>query len=302
MNRAHSYSSLSALASCAQYFKLAYGEGLEEPGVNLPMAAGSALDAALNVLYTKAWDAKLAIAALRESWGDTRPPLGAKHAHLTLGFLEERVRVYMREREASPTMLEAARDEGRIISAFSGIKHQFQWPHGGKLVTLRGIPDFALRDEKGRVWPLDIKCTTGWLSDHWLMQFRIGHQLRIYAAMLQQLEGVEIAGGLINAVYMGDKALDETDAWKRRKSVPSALHRIDFTQSQIDETHEWVRGLEAIEATCETTGLWPRNEKACGNYGGCMFLPLCSAPSEAMRNALKLTRFKRREIRVEEVA
>src|SRR5690606_16033190 len=94
----HSYSSLATLASCAEKFRLAYVEELEPPGVNLPQVAGTAFDEALNRLYVSGWDAAAAIAALEAAWGDTRPPLGAKHGHLTLDFLRERVRTYMRER------------------------------------------------------------------------------------------------------------------------------------------------------------------------------------------------------------
>lgn len=293
MDRPHSYSSLSTLAACQEKFRLAYIERLESPTVNLPMLAGSAIDAALNYLYVTEWDEAGALDALRASWGETRPPIGSKHPWLTLPFLEERIRLYMREREESPTILE----EGEIVAAFSGDLHRFDWigPEGG-VVTVRGIPDFVVRAE-GKIWVCDLKATTQWVNDYWFLQFKVGNQLRMYAAMYQNLEGEEVAGGLINAVYMGEKALDDAAAWKRRASAPSQLKRIDFTQEQIDETWKWVRGLEAVEAACEASGIWPRNEKACGMYSGCEFLQLCTAPSEGMRKALMQTRYVRREER-----
>lgn len=292
-DRPHSYSSLSTLATCAEMFRLSYVEEIEDPSVSLPREAGSAIDAALNYLYVTEWDLEGALEALRASWGDTRAPLGAKHAHLTLSFLEERVAVYMAEREASPTILE----EGEVISEFSGEMHSFDWPNSeGELVRVRGIPDFALRSD-GKLWALDVKATTMWVNDYWFMQFRVGNQLRIYAAMLQNLLGERVTGGLINAVYMGEKALDPPEAWERRKSAPSQLKRIDFTQDQIEETWRWVKGLELQEEMHHLTGFWPRNEKACGNYGGCDFLPLCTAPSENMRRALMMTQFRRKERR-----
>lgn len=297
MSRLESYSSLATLAQCSEKYRLSYVERLEAPGESLPMRSGSALDAALNVLYTTKWDYELAVEALRTSWGTTPTTLGGKHEWLTLPFLETRLRMYMEEREASPTILE----EGEIIHDFSGKLHEFQWSDAqGNMVALRGAPDFALRHH-GQVYVPDLKCTTSWLSDHWMLQFRIGNQLRVYAAMLQNLLGVQVSGGLINAIYMGEKALDPPDVWKKskRKSVPSMLSKVDFTQEQILESHEWVRGLEAQRELHASNGLWPRNEKACDSYGGCEFLPLCTAPSKLAAKARMMTQFKRKEERTD---
>lgn len=292
----HSYSSLATLASCAEKFRLAYVEEIEPPGVNLPQVAGTAFDAALNRLYVSGWDEAEAIAALEAAWGDIRPPLGAKHGHLTLDFLRERVRTYMREREARPTLMET----GEVLTGFSGVMHAFEWADAaGRVVRVRGIPDFAIRDTSGRIFVVDLKTTSAWISDWWMTQFRIGHQLRIYAAMVETLTGEQVAGGLINAVYVGEKALDPPEAWTRRKSAPSRLERIDITRGQIEEAHEWVRGVLALERMCEAEDLWPRNERACGDYGGCEFLDLCTAPSAMVRKARMMTAFRRKTSREE---
>lgn len=291
--RVESYSSLSMLAECDEKYRLSYVERLDS-GTSAPQKAGSVLDRALNHLYVSKWDATEAIEVMREEWGDFRLPLGSKHAWLTLSFLEERLRGYMREREASPTILE----EGEVIKAYSGGEaHVFDWSNAsGRLVRLRGIPDFVLR-HGGKTYVPDVKCTTSWVSDHWMLQFRLGHQLRVYAAMFQNLEGERVAGGLINAIYMGEKALDPPEAWKRRESVPSALHLVDFTQEQIEETHEWARGLILRRDANHESRLWPQNEKACAAYGGCAFLDLCTAPSRSVRLARMMMRFKRKEER-----
>ena len=291
MSRIESYSSLSTLAQCAEKYHLTYVEGWDPPGESLPMRAGTALDVALNTLYVRGWNLEAALEALRASWGPTSPTLAVKHEWITLLFLEERLRMYVAEREARPTILE----EGEIISEFSGKLHTFEWSDAeGNLVRVRGAPDFAVRSN-GKIYVPDVKCTTQWLSDHWMLQFRIGNQLRIYAALLQNLAGLEVAGGLINALYIGEKALDPPEAWKKRKSVPSKLEPIDFTQEQISEAHAWVRGLEAQRDAHAAHGTWPRNEKACDAYGGCPFLTVCSAPSKMSRSARLLSNFKRRK-------
>jgi hypothetical protein len=32
--------------------------------------------------------------------------------------------------------------------------------------------------------------------------------------------------------------------------------------------------------------IWPQNEQACGDYGGCEFIDLCKVGSETVRNAI----------------
>src|SRR5690606_10099709 len=178
--------------------------------------------------------------------------------------------------------------------------HAFEWADAaGRVVRVRGIPDFAIRDTSGRIFVVDLKTTSAWISDWSMTQFRIGHQLRIYAAMVETLTGETVAGGLINAVYVGEKALDPPEAWTRRKSAPSRLERIDITRGQIEEAHEWVRGVLALERMCEAEDLWPRNERACGDYGGCEFLDLCTAPSAMVRKARMMTAFRRKTSREE---
>jgi hypothetical protein len=291
MRDVHSYSSLATLASCAEKFRLGYVEKLATRE-SAPQRAGTAFDAAINHLYVVGWDEAGASDALKRSWNGFRSPLGSKHDHLTEGFLLRRLSLYMREREEAPTLLE----RGEILTGFSGVTHVFEWPgDDGKILRLRGVPDFAVRDrETGRTYVVDLKTTNAWISDHWMMRFRIGHQLRIYAAMIQTMTGETVKGGLINAVYVGEKALDAPEAWKRRKSVPSALNLVDFTPEQVEEARAWALGLVEIERACEASGLWPRNEQACGDYGGCEFLDLCTAPSAMARRARMMSGFARK--------
>lgn len=290
MKLARSYSSLNLLASCAHKYMLQKKERLERPGLSLPMHSGSAIHEALKVLYKTSWDEESALVALRAEWGDVKPPLGAKHAWLTIGFMEERLRAYMREREESPTALElgtALTDvtEERIIHA---------WPNAdGELVEVEGLVDLPLRDGR-RYLVVDHKCTTGWVNDHWAKRFRVGMQLRLYAALLTNLTGHVFDGGYINAIYLGEKALDPPKTWLKRKSAPSRLIRIDFTPHQMEEAHAWVRGLQAQQRFHMESGFWPRNEQACDDYGGCEFLDLCTAPSEAVRRSLISTQYVRK--------
>ncbi len=290
MKLPRSYSSLSLLAECPQKFYFRKGERLERPGKSLAAHTGSALHAALNVLYADSWDLKLATEALHEAWGDVKPTLGAKHGWLTRGFAEARLVAYMQEREESPTVLE----EGAPLPGAVEERMIFQWPDAnGDIVEVEGICDLPLTDGSTN-YIVDHKCTTGWVNSHWTNQFRVGNQLRVYAAMMSNVLGVIFRSGLINAIYIGEKALDPPDKWLKRKSSPSLLSRVDFTREQIEEAHDWVKGWQDAFMHYESLGRWPRNEKACGNYGGCEFLELCTAPSAMARKARMMTRYARR--------
>lgn len=288
----HSYSSLATLASCAQKFAWTYVEEIEEPTPSAPQHAGTVFDAGINMLYLGGWDVENALARMAETWGDFRTPVGSKYGHLTLPFLEERLRLYVAEREASPTIMET----GKVSPIFSGEAHVFDW----RGIRLKVIPDFVVEDASGRVWVTDLKTTSSWITEHWMLKFRIGHQLRLYAAAVQEITGTRVSGGLINAVYVGEKALDPPEAWRRRKSTPSALKPVDFTAEQISETWDWAHGLRVVEEACEAAGVWPKNEHACGDYGGCEFLTLCEAPSAMARKARMMTNFRRRTRRPHE--
>lgn len=289
--RVESYSSLSTLASCAEKYRLSRIERLEAPGINLPQHNGKVMAVGLKVIYEKGFNPgalALAQAAMRDAWGDVKAPLGAKKGWLTRDFAERRIELFVREREASPTTMETS----SVVEGFTDEMHLFEW----RGVALRGAPDLVLRDAKGAFIVTDTKCpTSSWISDHYWLRFTLGHQLRLYAAMVASKEGVVVEKGLINAIYCGEKALDPPDAWKKRKSVPSALREYSFTQHQIDEAARWVEGLVAQRDHHHLTGRWPRNEGACDAYGGCEFRDLCSAPSEMAAKARMMSNFRRKE-------
>jgi hypothetical protein len=297
VSRIESYSSLKTLASCAEAYRLSRIELLEAPGVNLPQLNGKAMAAGLKEIYEKGFDPG-ALArgqeAAREAWGDARTPLGSKKSWLTRDFTEKRLELFVREREASPTIME----ESTVLAGFAEEERIFEWTDAeGRIVKLRTIPDLVLRDVKGRVVVTDTKCpTSSWISDHFWLRFTLGHQLRLYAAMYAQTTGERCEAGLINAIYCGEKVLDAPEAWKKRKSVPSALREYSFTPHQISETFRWAHGLTQQRDFHIVNGFWPRNEGACDAYGGCPYVPLCSAPSEMAAKARAMSNYVRKPL------
>lgn len=289
--RIESYSSLATLAACSEKYRLSRVERLEAPGVNLPQHNGRVMAAGLKVIYEKGFNPgalSVAHAAMREAWGDVKAPLGDKKGWLTRDFAERRLALFVAEREAKPTLME----EASVVEGSAEGERIFEW----RGVPLRTIPDLVLRDAKGRLIVTDTKCpTSSWISDHYWLRFAVGHQLKLYAAMMQETTGEKCEVGLINAIYCGEKALDPPEAWKKRKSVPSALREYAFTQHHLDETWRWVAGLIAQRDAHAATGFWPRNEGACDQYSGCEYASLCQAPSAMAAQARMLSNFRRKE-------
>jgi hypothetical protein len=93
--------------------------------------------------------------------------------------------------------------------------------------------------------------------------------------MMKEEQGTTALSGFINAVYCGK---EPANGWKKLKSSPDRMIRVDWQISQLQETWEWARGLMEAEKLYESLGIWPQDEKACGNYGGCEFLSLCQRP------------------------
>jgi len=267
---AHDFSSLSTLSSCARKFWYQYKRRLRRPGVNMPMHTGTCGHAAFDVLYTQRWDVKLALEAFRDAWGDVKTPLEGKHKHLTRAHGELVLEDYVRHREEHPTMLEEAAILGSAEQAIV-----FQWPNadGSEILTLGGKPDLPSKFPNGQCYNVDHKWTGRGINDYWKLQFTVGHQLKIYDALILHSEGIQVDGGYINAVYMGKPFKGE---WKDLLSVPNELFEVTYLPIDLEETWEWVKALQAEEKLWEEMEIWPQDEKACGNYGGCEFLELCA--------------------------
>lgn len=281
------YSSLATAAACPRKFKHKYIDYLESPEKPVPMHAGSAMHAALHALYTDVWDLEVAIYAMREAWGDFRTPPGSKHGYLTLGHLEIILADYMETRD--PTEL------GQVKSAAQYAEKAvvFDWPDAdGNLLRLGGMLDMTA-EISGQKFIIDNKCTTGWLNDYWALNFKIGHQFRIYAAAMQVLTGEVYDGVYINGVYIGQPP---KSGWKNVKSVPSKLFGpFYFTPAHLAETRAWAQTWANSIEMWKATGHFPQNERACGDYGGCPFMDLCDKPAELVKNAHARRNFVRRK-------
>jgi hypothetical protein len=251
------------------------------------MKGGSALHAGLNVLYTQDWDFKTACAAMEEEWAGFVPPLGGKHSYMTLFHLQNVLGRYMDDREENSTQLE----ECEVLTNVAERAITVNWEG----LDIGGMPDLPVRFTNGQRFVVDHKCTASWVNDFWALKFKLGHQVRVYAGMLEVLTGESFDGGYINAIHMGPKGVDPPEAWEKRKSAQNMLIRIDFTPAQMVETWEWIHARQQEIELWTHLDIWPQNEQACGDYGGCEFIDLCKVGGKLARKAIASQQFTKKE-------
>ena len=285
------YSALSLGADCWRKYKYRYVDRLEpKDAVDPPyLHAGSVGHKVFHFWYTEEWNLEAGIELAREEWGDYKPK--GKHSYLTLGHFELVLEEYFEDRSKNPTALEAEGDIGSRLGAEEAV--EFVWPHSktGEELKLGGIPDLPTAFASQN-YIVDNKFTTGWLNQQWASNFQLGHQFRIYCAMLKHTTGVEYDGAYVNGIYMGEPP---KSGWKKVKSVQNKLlGPFRYTQEHLDETWEWVKAHQTHRELCEASGTWPQNEKSCGYYGGCDYLDLCER-SPKVRPAIKQMLYRIKE-------
>lgn len=283
------YSALSTQAECARKFQWQYRERLRSREPNAPLHAGSALHEALNYIYTEAWDFGAASELLADAWGSFRTPPNSKHGYLTLGHLQVVLANYMEEREAQPTALE----ESGAATQLAEEALVFDWVNSdGEVERIGGKPDLP-RELSGRRYIVDHKASTIWVNSYWALKFKLGFQFRIYCAALKQLTGIRYEGAYVNGIYMGKHAADGPEKWIKRQSAPNSLFGpYHYSDEELDEAWAWASTLLDAREVYEARGFWPPNEQACGNYGGCEFIDLCSRPPK-IRAALAAAQFEK---------
>lgn len=247
------------------------------------MHAGGALADALAYLYLNAWDLDGAIATLHGSYGSYIP--AGHFGYLTVGHLENVLRTYAETR--SPDEFEILTDASRTMveQPLTTILSNGE-AYGGK-------PDMLIR-LSGGVYVLDHKCTSAYVTTWWAEKWAFSHQMRGYALLCKALTGEDVAGAIINGVYMGE--MENTAVkWKTRKSIPSGLFGpFDYTASMLEETEEWVRQKNEEIVYRRAMQSWPqRGEmRPCSS---CEFNQVCRA-APALRESIIRREYVTREI------
>lgn len=131
----------------------------------------------------------------------------------------------------------------------------------------------------GQVFALERKHTTYPLNSKYFERYNPNGQVSGYTYAAQLIFHAPAVGVIIDAVQVAATF-----------SAP-ARGIATRTRGQLNEwlesTCHWIQQIEAAYSS----GFWPMNEEACGNYGGCQFRGICSKTPEVRKNFLQ-TAFK----------
>ena len=116
----------------------------------------------------------------------------------------------------------------------------------------------------GEVYIPDLKTTKSELSPYFWQQFNPNNQFGMYTLAGQVVWGQPVKGMIVD----GAQVLVNSSKFAR--------HMIPVDHAAVQEWHrEAIWNVRLMEG-CASEGFWPRNDKSCGNYGGCAFIPICS--------------------------
>jgi len=150
----------------------------------------------------------------------------------------------------------------------------------GETITFSGHLDRVamLNDEP---YIVDIKTTTSALGPNFFAGFSPDNQFSMYTLAAQVAFATPVKGVIVDGAQVG-----ATFARFERSLI---LRDASTMREWIDGTQFWLRRMEESAVTQS----WPMNDKACGNYGGCPFRPICSRPPGA-RDAWLKSDYKKR--------
>lgn len=133
----------------------------------------------------------------------------------------------------------------------------------------------------GDVYIPDLKTTKSELSPWFWQQFNPNNQFGMYTLAGQVVWNQPVKGLIVD----GAQVLANSSRFAR--------HMISMDAASIQEWHrEAIWNVRLMEG-CASVGFWPRNDKSCGNYGGCAFIPICSR-SPGGRDAWLPVEYKKR--------
>lgn len=130
-------------------------------------------------------------------------------------------------------------------------------------------------DFTGKKFVMDHKTTKYALDDRYFAQFNPDNQMTLYTLASRVVYGEPVKGIIIDAAQV---------------LVNSSRFLRGFTYRYEEELTEWLAETSYYISLAESfakASFWPKNDKACGLYGGCAFRPVCSAKPSFRETLLK---------------
>lgn len=151
----------------------------------------------------------------------------------------------------------------------------------GESISLSGHLDEVVTADD-QYWIRDDKTTGGALGQHYFRQFTPNNQMSLYSLAGKIILNLPIRGVLVKAAQIGVNFVRFQTA-----QVPRPVAVLD---EWFEDTRAWI----TLAKRYAEQNHWPKNDKSCGNYGGCPFQSVC-AVSPSHRLAWLEQDFIRRE-------
>lgn len=133
----------------------------------------------------------------------------------------------------------------------------------------------------GQLWVMDHKTTRYTLDQRYFDSFNPDNQMSLYSLASQVVFNQPVRGVIID----GAQILATLSRFQR-----------GFTHRSKPGLSEWLEDASYFIKSAEgyvSHNFWPKNDKACGMYGGCAFRQVCSSAPK-IREALLQASFQRR--------
>lgn len=151
---------------------------------------------------------------------------------------------------------------GRAAVEESFLFHAFNIE--GEDIHFAGHLDEIVQDEGSGLWVRDDKTTKSALSQFYFTQFTPNNQMSLYSIAGKVVLGEPVRGVLVKAAQIGVNF------------TRFATAQVPRPQAVLDEwlldSKQWISQARHYAIT----GHWPRNDKSCGNWGGCPFQKVCA--------------------------
>lgn len=161
-----------------------------------------------------------------------------------------------------------------------GIQNQNGYYQPGPPYLLCGHLDRVVEFTGGH-YVMDRKTASTTLGPHYFEQYSPDNQMSLYTIAAKVIYDNPVKGVIIDAAQI---------AVGFSRFARGFTYRTDAELEEwLDETKWWIKQAEARAAE----GYYPRNDKACHQYGGCTFRKVCSKSPEVRKKFLE-SDFERR--------
>ena len=240
---APSHSRLACLAHCERKYFYNYHVGYKGKQLFAPMHAGSAGHVGLEAWHRLS-NRDAVSEAMHQAWSSHR--FHGDFEYLTPGHLECVLGNYMESKHTQgwqPVRLrrsDLVQEALLITDAVEDADGYLVLAEASFVINVPDLgpinmrPDLLLEQFGGRLCIVDHKFTTGWLGSKLYTRAKFEHQLRLYALGMSTLIGRPVESGLVNGIFMGEKAAQP--AFKGQRFEP---YSFDYTPADFEETKAW---------------------------------------------------------------